>query len=221
MMNFFRLTLLVLCMGIGMLSSKGYAEKSLGVESLESSQGNPAYSLENLLEDRVLGDPNAPVEIVEFSSMSCPHCKIFHDNTLDRLKKEYIDTGKVKLRFSDFPLNRAALQASMIARCMPDSLYFQYVDFLFETQEDWAFMPEPLPYLKQNAKLVGLSEENFRACYDQDGYTDAFIKAVQEDGAKYGIKATPTFIFSQSGTRFSGAKTFEEFELVIKEHLEN
>jgi protein-disulfide isomerase len=82
-----------------------------------STQVAQAAEKNDPLSERVLGDPNAPITILEYSSLTCPHCASFHANTLPQLKKDYIDTGKVKLVFRDFPFDRAALQASMLARC--------------------------------------------------------------------------------------------------------
>ena len=98
-----------------------------------------SQELSKILEgEYFLGDPNAPITVVEYASMSCPHCAAFHINTLPIIKKEYIDTGKVKLVFRDFPFNLPALQGSMITRCVGEELYFKYLNALFSLQRQWA-----------------------------------------------------------------------------------
>ena len=84
----------------------------------------------------ILGDPNAPITMIEYASMSCPHCASFHLNTLPAIKEEYIDTGKVKFVFRDYPFNLPALQASMIIRCVGENVYFKYINALFGLQKN-------------------------------------------------------------------------------------
>ena len=93
---------------------------------------------EEALKERVLGQANAPVTIIEYSSLSCPHCAQFHNNVLPKLKKNYIDTGKVKLVYRDFPLGGPAYIAAMMARCAKPDRYFQFLDVLFRDQANWA-----------------------------------------------------------------------------------
>lgn len=96
------------------------------------------------LPDKILGSADAPVTVVEYASMTCGHCANFHMNTYPHLKKEYIDTGKVRFIFREFPLDPVALAAFMLARCMPEDKYFDTVDTLFEKQRTWAFTNDPL-----------------------------------------------------------------------------
>lgn len=173
-------------------------------------------NLDRLLTDRVLGDPNAPVTIVEHSSLTCPHCMAFHTQTLPKIKESLIDTGKAKLLFSDYPLNAPALQGSMIARCFEDDdLYFDYIDFLFQTQSNWAGVPDPRPYLAQNARLLGISSDQLDSCMQTEGYQDAFIKKVQETSEFKQVKSTPTFIIAETGERLIGNKPYPVFETAV------
>ncbi len=91
------------------------------------------------ISDRILGDPNAPIKISEHSSLTCGHCGNFHKGTFKELKKRLIDTGKAYLVFSDFPLNGPAMHASMVARCLPQDQYFDFLQMLFETQDECAY----------------------------------------------------------------------------------
>ena len=94
-------------------------------------------SLEGMLKERVLGNPDATVELIEYSSLTCPHCASFHKETLGQVKKEFIDTGKVKLVYRDFPLDGLALRGAMLARCAPEGRYFAYLETLFHNQDAW------------------------------------------------------------------------------------
>src|SRR5690242_11284951 len=89
-------------------------------------------------DDRILGDPAAPITIVEFASLTCPHCADFDANTLPKLKADWIDTGKARLVFKDFPLDQAAVRAAMLARCAPPSQFYAFINELFHTQTTWA-----------------------------------------------------------------------------------
>lgn len=185
------------------------------------AQESTPSDLTELLQDRVLGDPEAPVTLVDHSSLTCPHCKSFHVNILPKIKERFIDTGKVKLVYADFPLNGPALQASMVARCFQDDeTYFQYINFLFETQDSWAPLPDPRPYLAQNARLLGIGADELDACMKTAGYQDAFIKKIQETREIKQVQSTPTFIIAETDQVIVGAKTFMIFETAINSALE-
>ncbi|MAS86864.1 MAG: disulfide bond formation protein DsbA [Micavibrio sp.] len=169
-----------------------------------------------MLKDRVMGDPNAPITLVEHSSLTCPHCAAFHASTLKMIKEKLIDTGKAKLVFSDFPLNAPALQGSLIARCFTnDDLYFEYIDFLFETQENWAHTQDPRPYLAQNARLLGLSSEELDSCMKTEGYQDAFVAKVQQIREIKDVRSTPTIIIAETDEHISGNKPYAVFETAV------
>ncbi|MEO1016868.1 MAG: thioredoxin domain-containing protein, partial [Pseudomonadota bacterium] len=108
--------------------------------------------------ERILGDPNAPVEIIEYSSLTCPHCASFHTDTLPSIKEDYIDTGKAKLVMRDFPLNEPAVKAAVVAHCAGDERYFRFLDALFKNQMTWAQTADVDTALVQFAKLGGLDE---------------------------------------------------------------
>ena len=114
------------------------------------------------IKDRILGDPNAPIKISEHSSFTCSHCGSFHKTTFNAFKERMIDTGKAYLVFSDFPLNAPALHASMIARCLPEDKYFDFVNELFKDQESWAFEAGYMDILQKKAEPHGLSQKAFK-----------------------------------------------------------
>lgn len=168
--------------------------------------------------ERTLGDPNAPVKITEYSSLTCGHCGAFHQNTLEKLKSEYIDTGKVFFRFVDFPLNAPALHATMAARCLPHERFYDFQQLLFKTQEDWAYDAGYMSYLRQNAQLAGLGEEEFTSCIRNDELQKFILERMTSGREAHGIQSTPSFAFDD-GTVIRGAQPYEQFAQIIEQKL--
>src|SRR5437773_12447140 len=112
------------------------------------------------LGDEIQGQADAPVTIVEYASMTCPHCSHFHETTYPELKKKYIDTGKVRFIFREFPLDQLAAGAAMLARFAGPDRYFPMIEVLFHQQRDWA-VQRPLAPLMAIGKQAGLSEQAF------------------------------------------------------------
>jgi protein-disulfide isomerase len=160
-----------------------------------------------------IGDPAAPVTIIEYSSMTCPHCAAFHANTLPELKKRYIDTGKARLMLRDFPLDQNALRASMIAHCAGTDRYPQFVEVFFAQQASWARASDPVQALKQLAQLGGLSADKVDACLADKALEEAILQARLDGQEKYDIKSTPSFIID--GKTIAGGQSVEEFAAII------
>src|SRR6478735_6633041 len=110
------------------------------------------------LGESAIGDATAPVTIIEYSSLTCPHCAAFHTQTLPELTKRYIDTGKVRLVLRDFPLDETALKASVIAHCAGPERVPEFVEVFFTRQQSWARAADPVQALTQLARLGGLGE---------------------------------------------------------------
>jgi protein-disulfide isomerase len=172
------------------------------------------------LSDRGMGNPDAPVKIQEFASLTCSHCADFYTTTFPALKEKYIDTGKVYFVYRDFPLNAPALEASMVARCLPESAYFRFVKFLFSTQDQWAFGEDYQKYLKENSKLLGLNEDSFNACLANLDLKNGLGNAIQTMSEKYKIDSTPTFIINEGEKKLQGAQPIEVFDKALQPLLE-
>ncbi len=169
------------------------------------------------LGDKILGSEDAPVTIVEYASMTCGHCANFHKQTYKALKKEYIETGKVRFIFREFPLDAVAAAAFMLARCAPPEKYFDIIDIMFEQQRSWAFTDNPYNSLLNFSKQVGFTQESFEECLTNQGLLDA-VNAVRDRGAnEFGVNSTPTFFIN--GERHSGALSIEEMGKIITENL--
>ncbi|WP_269932156.1 DsbA family protein [Aminobacter sp. HY435] len=164
------------------------------------------------LPDMVMGKADAPVTIVEYASMTCPHCAHFHETTLPALKTKYIDTGKVRLIFREFPFDPLAEAGFMLARCSKDN-YLPMVDVLFKQQSNWAASQTPKDALLQISKLAGFTQESFEACLTDQKLLDD-IRAVRARGEKdFKVDSTPTFFIN--GNVYKGAMTIEEMSAVI------
>lgn len=149
------------------------------------------------LGDMTLGDPHAPVTIVEYASMTCPHCGRFHTDTYPTLKSKYIDTGKVYFVFREFPLDQLAFAAFMLGRCAGNDHYFDVIGMLFDRQMDWAYVNDPKSALETLLTPFGLGSD--KAVDDCVANQDIFnnVEAVYNRGAQvFGVNGTPTFFFN-------------------------
>lgn len=158
--------------------------------------------------DQVMGKPDAPVTVIEYSSLTCPHCAHFHVDVFPKIKSELIDSGKVKMVFRDFPLDPLAQAAAMVAQCSGPR-YFNFVNAFFHAQDQWAHAANPEAAIKTIAKLGGMSPDQVDTCFRDNGLLNE-INARKEAGTtKYNIDSTPSFIIG--GKLFSGAMSFEDF----------
>ncbi|MCW2283226.1 protein-disulfide isomerase [Rhodoblastus acidophilus] len=147
------------------------------------------------LPDLWLGDPKAPVTIIEYASMTCSHCANFTLETLPKLKADYIDKGKVRFVLREFPLDPLAAAAAMLARCSGDKRE-AVVELLFQSQRGWAFGKNPLEALAATLKQTGMSQSAFEACLNDEALFKK-IDAVRTNAQNnFGITATPTFFIN-------------------------
>jgi protein-disulfide isomerase len=167
------------------------------------------------LPDIAIGKADAPVTVVEYASMTCPHCAAFTKTTFPQLKTKYIDTGKVRFVFREFPLDELAVAASMLARCIDKDngeKAMAVIEVLFNSQDKWA-VRQPLPPLQQIAKQAGMTQQGFDECLaNQKLYND--IIAMRERGSKeYKVESTPTLFVN--GKMQKGGATIEELDKII------
>jgi protein-disulfide isomerase len=146
------------------------------------------------LPDDVMGDVNAKVTIVEYASMTCPHCKSFHEQVLPTIKEKYIDTGKVKYILRPFPFDgdRRGEAAFMLAKCAPNNAYYPMIDALFATQSTWAGKGNPVPELLRLSKLSGMTEADFKACLGNQDLLTKIVNGRNKAVKEFGVRATPT-----------------------------
>ena len=167
------------------------------------------------LGDMTLGSDKAPVTIVEYASMTCPHCAAFTMNVFPKLKEEYIDTGKVKFIFREFPLDIKAAAGSMLARCIAKSdsaKYFAVVDLLFKQQADWV-MHDTADALKRIGRQAGLSDDAVNACLKDQKLLDGISATQEYASTTLKVNSTPSFFVN--GTMVKGETSIEAFEKLI------
>ena len=165
------------------------------------------------LPDIPMGDPAAPVVLVDYSSMTCPHCARFHTDSLPTLKRDYIDQGKVYYIFRELPLDARARAASMLARCSGDALYHSVVDTLFERQREWAGAPNPAEALFALVAQAGYTQDSFNACLTNQELEAAIVASADRGSQEFGVASTPTIFIN--GARFPGARTPQEYAQII------
>ena len=176
-----------------------------------------ALSVEDAMADMVVGRNDAPVTIIEYFSLSCSHCAAFHADTFPKIKKTYIDTGKARLVYRDFPLGGLALAAALMARCAGPKRYFGFISLLFRNQKKWAQSKNPRAELARIALFGGMGEKEFDACLKNEPLMNA-IRSQREAGVKeHGVDSTPTFMIE--GTKVSGAYPYDHFKKIIDEAL--
>lgn len=166
------------------------------------------------LPDMSLGSQDAPNVIVEYASMTCPHCAQFDKVVFPELKTKYIDTGKARLIFREFPLDGLAARASMLARCAGPDRYFPMIDVMFQTQPTWVVEgPEALDHLLQLARQAGFSKEKFDACLADKDLFKKIVDERQRANDKFQVDSTPTFFVN--GKRMSGEHQLKDFEAMF------
>ncbi len=164
------------------------------------------------LPDKQLGKDDAKVTIVEYASMTCPHCAHFAETTFPELKTKYIDTGKARYILREFPFDPSAEAGFMLARCAKDN-YFPMVDVLFRQQANWVGVSNTKDALLQIAKLAGFTQESFEACLTDQKLLDD-VRSVQKRGAnEFKVDSTPTFFIN--GKTYKGAMSIEEMSAII------
>ncbi len=177
--------------------------------------------------DPVLGDPDAPISIIEFSDYQCQFCARFYSDTLPLLNTQYIETGKVNLIFRDFPIEKIhsnAIPTALASECANEQgKFWEFHDMLFETQNTWKQNKSDVMILtlKQFAKELNLNQEQFDSCLDSGNYVEE-VNQDMEDGRKYMVTGTPTFFVGNEEVGYSsifGAQSFSDFRIMIDEKL--
>lgn len=169
-------------------------------------------------QEQVLGDPNAPVTLIEYASYTCPHCADFHANVLPSIKKDFVDTGKVKVIFRDFPFERVGATAAMLSRCVEPSRYSGFNDLLMKQQEKWATAKDPVGALSTLAKLAGMSQEKIDSCLANEKLLDKIVMVRKQAMDEYGFNSTPSFLIN--GEKVVGSGEYEKFKSIIESKLD-
>ena len=156
-----------------------------------------------------LGDPNAPNIVIEYASMTCPHCQAWHTDVWPEFKKQYVDTGKAYFILREYPLDPLATAAIMVARCGPKERYFPLVDLMFDHQREWAFQQNPADKLRDLVKQAGVTPEAFQACLTNQQILDGVNWVKNRAASEFGVQGTPAFFVN--GKMLSGEQSLEKF----------
>jgi len=203
--------------GLGLLA--GFSPLRLVTEAMAQGAADVAKPVS--LPDMALGPANAPVTITEFASMTCPHCAAFTERVFPKIKSEYIDTGKIRFVFREFPLDVKAAAGSMLARCIAKddaNKYFAVVDLLFRQQEAWA-LKNTTETLIRIGKQAGLSQQQVEDCLKDQALLDKIAADQKYANEVLKVNSTPTFFLN--GEMMKGEQSFEEFDKRIKSLLKS
>jgi len=187
--------------------------------SISFASSNESSVLNLTEDDFIIGNDNASITIIEYASMSCSHCANFHNNTLPDLKKEYIDTGKVKYVFRDFPYNYPALLGSMVMRCTPSEVRYDYMNALYKLQNKWV-VRENVVTRQELYKIMqsgGMSKENFDACLNNVDLENKILSEVIAAQSEFNIRSTPSFLIN--GDLLEGDKSIKVFRQILDKIL--
>lgn len=170
-------------------------------------------------DEMTLGEPSAPITVLEYSSLTCPHCARFHAETLPSIRKNYIDAGKVRLVYRHFPFDQPALMAAALAECAGHERFFAFLDVLFVSQSSWARAADPIASLTGIGRLGGLKAEAIAACFNDQALLDRILASRIDGAREFDISSTPTFIVN--GEKLVGAQPYEKFVDVFERLLSN
>jgi len=170
--------------------------------------------LEKALSPRIFGNAEAPIHVVEYFSMTCGHCANFHVTTYPEVKKNWIDTGKLRFEYRDFPLSELAVYGHALARAIPEAGYEAILDLLLGRQAEWASAPQPLLALQKMGRIAGINEDEFTAMLTNRPFLEGIVAIAQQGYEEYTIDSTPTFVIN--GTEVvKGYQPYEEFSALL------
>ena len=198
----------------GLAALAGFSPLRLITDAMAQSATDVAKPVS--LPDMAIGPANATVTITEFASMTCPHCAAFTEKVFPKIKTEFIDSGKVRFIFREFPLDPLAAGASMLARCADKDKFYPLIETLFQQQTKWA-VEKPIPQLMAIAKQAGMSEQTFNACLSDQKMLDAMQTEQKRATDKFGVNSTPTLFVN--GKKHVGGVSIEDMAKAIDSFL--
>ena len=166
-------------------------------------------------DDRIIGNADAPITIIEYASLTCPHCANFHATTYPKLKEEWIDTGKAKLVFRHFPLDQVGFRAALVSNCLEGERFAGFIEILMKSMQQWARAENPFQALAQIAALAGINEEQFQKCFNDEAEANKILERREEAANKYNVDSTPSFLVN--GQLVRGSLDYEAFDRLLKD----
>lgn len=193
--------------------NSGVLDGATADASAGASQAGGELMVAGPLGEMALGDPNAPNVVIEYMSLTCPHCQAFHAETYDAFKAKYVDTGKAYFILREFPLDPLATAAIVLARCAPKEQFFPLVDLMFDRQREWAFVANPKTALETLVRQAGITPQMFEACLTNQEILDGVNWVKNRASTEFGVSSTPTFFVN--GQEFKGEQTLEAFDKAL------
>ena len=170
------------------------------------------------LEQKSFGNKDAEIKMLEFASLTCGHCAKFHNEVMPLIKANYIDKGLIYFTYKDFPLDKYALKATIIARCSGNKNFFNFLDVFYKKQKDWTRTQDPFKSLLKIAKFGGLKDEELKVCVGNKSIEDGVLKDRLKSSKDYDITATPTIYLN--GEKYIGDLTIEALDSKLKSLLD-
>ncbi|MFO1061496.1 MAG: DsbA family protein [Dongiaceae bacterium] len=201
--------------GLGGLALVAAPARAGGLARLQIADSAPAPELRP--DDMVLGKADAPVTVIEYASLTCPHCAHFATTTFPKVKSELIDTGKLRWVYRDFPLNQVDVKAFALAHCVPKEQFFPMIGVLYESQNDWLGAQDPVKALQQIGRTAGLDQAAIDQCFGDKTFVDKLVAGLQDASTRYKVESTPTFVIA--GKAYPGAMEYDAFYELIKDQL--
>ncbi len=180
-------------------------------DGAEEAVGGP------VVEDMALGQDDAPVTIIEFASLTCPHCAEFHRDIFPRIKDDYIESGKVRLVYRDYPIGPLAYTAAMMARCGGKERFFGFLEVLYRTQQSWVTAKDPVGALAKVGRLGGMSRKTLDACLNDQELLEVIIRGRLDGENTFEVSSTPTLIINDK--KYVGLKSYDEIRAILDELL--
>lgn len=195
---------------IGLLASPALSTEAAATDK-------PADLLSFIDGDHILGDPKAPVKVIEYASLSCPHCANFHAETFPELQKRYVDTGKVVFIFRHYPLNEPAFRGAMLTECVGEEKFYTFLKVLFNTQSKWAFSADYVDNLRSIAAVGGVNAETFDACLADKKLEERLIAGVSWASKDLRVTSTPTLFIN--GEKVESSRSIDDLAKRIDSYL--
>lgn len=192
----------------------GASAFSVALRSIPSFSKTPVVGLmePGPLPEMSFGRQDAPVTVIEYASLTCPHCRSFHMTTWPTVRANYVDTGKLRFIMREFPLDPRSTAAFMLVRCAGPEIWYATIDLLHRTQAQWARGDDPIAAFKSVLGVTGMGATDIEACISDQQLLDK-INAVAASGKELGVNSTPSFFFN--GKMRKGALTINEFSQIV------
>jgi protein-disulfide isomerase len=190
------------------------AAATTGLFSVKEARAEEPVLLDT---DHVLGDRNAPIIIIEYASMTCPHCAHFHETAFPGLKENYFETGKAALAFRHFPFDRYAFQASVMAECAGSDKFFALIDILFKRQAEWTRADNITDALIKIGKQSGISQKKFEACLADEKLGESILTQRLVGSTDYGVDSTPTLFIE--GEKYEDDRSYTALDEFLQSKM--